>query len=834
MVEQAGDHAEDDGARCRGESHPVQAARSVSNVLERFETTAEKLVFRGLVAGMALGIGVAVASVASQVGAPSPGFVVWPNLVVPAIGEIASAPEVGLVPERTVVASADGASVRDAAALRTRVREAPVGTRIAYEFRRGTRETRLSVPTTWLRWRDVAPVMLPYLVEGVVLLLTALVIFLFRPGDPAARAGVALAIVSGFMQLLAVDLFSAGWLQRTYFVVESLVPAALLHFALSFPEPVRLLRRHPGVVWGLYAACLPLAVLQNVFLTSDPQRHLAVNDWVYTSAAAAGLFSMVALARRLVTTRTALARQQVKVVLAGIAAAVVVPALGLVAIIILGVHMHMNSLTPFFVLYPMSIAYAVARHDLFHVDRYLRLGVGWAAVSVIVFGSYAAIALAGQAWLGPQTRAPHLLVPFYVLVMLLVMNPLRARIQRVVDSLFHRQGYDHRETVDAMSRALASVLDADRIAATVLGMLTRVMAAEWAGLVVWADGHEPLRVYAEPPGRRDDVERALGPGAALRALDGRWSRYRARAGDPVAALLVPLGAALAFPVRVEARGIGVLLAGDKLSAAFYGDEDVELLDTLANQTALALVNAHASDVIRRTQAELAEADRLAAVGELAAAVAHGIRNPLAGIRTSAEVARSELDADLDGVRESLDDIVSEADRLETRVRTILDFTRPMALALRPGNLAAFARDFAARLGARVPAGVAVELEVASDPPPVAFDAAALGEVVETIAVNALEAGAATLRVQVGREQNGAKRAAYVSISDDGPGMDGARARRVFDLFYTTQHSGTGVGLAMAKRLVERQGGTISVESAPGRGATFRVSLPATDLSADTS
>jgi signal transduction histidine kinase len=65
-------------------------------------------------------------------------------------------------------------------------------------------------------------------------------------------------------------------------------------------------------------------------------------------------------------------------------------------------------------------------------------------------------------------------------------------------------------------------------------------------------------------------------------------------------------------------------------------------------------------------------------------------------------------------------------------------------------------------------------------------------------------------------------------------MDGARARRVFDLFYTTKHSGTGVGLAMAKRLVERQGGTIVVESAPGRGATFRVSLPATDLSAGTS
>ena len=262
------------------------------------------------------------------------------------------------------------------------------------------------------------------------------------------------------------------------------------------------------------------------------------------------------------------------------------------------------------------------------------------------------------------------------------------------------------------------------------------------------------------------------------------------------------------------------------------------MQTLASQSALALVNARAAEVIRRTQAELAEAERLAAVGELASAVAHGIRNPLAGIRASAEVARDDLGEHDGELRESLDDIIGEADRLETRVRTILDFTRPLTLDLTPGDLGGFLRRFADGFRTRVAPGVRVEVEVDAQLPAVAFDPKALGEVVETIAVNAVEAmhGAGAIHLGATLEpHDGAGPQAVVSISDTGPGMEAETRRRVFDLFYTTKQSGTGVGLAMAKRLVERQGGTITVESAPGAGATFRVRLPAaTRLSARTS
>jgi two-component system sensor histidine kinase HydH len=807
-------------------------------VLERFETSTERAFFVGLCATFVLAVVAAIASVRTQIGLASPGFVVWQNLIVPAIGAIGPSPETAAVPQRTVVTAVDGLPVRDAMQLRERVRARPPGSSVAYTFRRDGHDAAARVSTSVLRWRDVAPVYLPYLLEGMALLVTAAVIFLFRPRDPGARAGVALGTVAGLLQVLALDLFSAAWLQRLYFVVESLVPAVLLHFALCFPEEKPVVRRHPWLTWAVYAGCAPFAILQNWFLTRDPERHLLVNDWVYVAAALAGVVTMVALVHGLVTARSALARQQLKIVLAGMAAAVFVPALGLFAIILLGIAVPMNVLTPFFLLFPLSIAYAVGRHDLFRVDRYLRLGVAWAVLTVVVFASYAAVALAGQAWLGAGTRAPAVLAPLYVLAMLLVANPVRARVQAIVDRLFHRQGYSYRAAVEATSRALASVLDTDRIAAAVLGTLTDEMAAEWAVLAVLDDASGPPRIFGRPPARAEDVARVL-PADAMTALRTRWARWTAGERPPAPYdRFARLGAALAFPLRFEDQAVGLLLVGDKLSAAVYTEEDLDLVQTLASQGALALVNARAAEVIRRTQAELAEAERLAAVGELASAVAHGIRNPLAGIRASAEVARDELGEHDGELRESLDEIIGEADRLETRVRTILDFTRPLSLAPTPGDLGAFLQRFADGLGPRLPPGVRVDVEVDPRLPAVAFDPKALGEVVETIAVNAVEAmrgaGAILLRAVLDPPDGGVP-GAVVSVSDTGPGLEAEARRRVFDLFYTTKQSGTGVGLAMAKRLVERQGGTIAVESAPGAGATFRVRLPvASRLSARTS
>lgn len=814
-------------------------------MLDHFDTWWRKALFLVSLLAFAASAATAVLSVSRQIGLPYPGFLLWNNLVVPALAARVGPEGGSAIPYRAVLVAIDGAPVTRAAEVRAAVRAAPLGTPIEYTFLHDGRTQTAGLPTALLRWRDVAPIYLPYLLIGLSFYATGLAVFYFRPTLPAAHAALALGAALGGTLVLALDTLSSFWLERLYFLVEALVPGALLHFAVAFPERKAIAARHRWLTPALYLPSLGLGGLQNLYLRSAPGLHLQVNDWVYAGIAAAGLVSIASLLHTVTTSANPVARQQAKVVAAGVTLAAFVPSLGLLSVVIADLEIPINALSPFFLIFPLSIVYAIARHNLFDVDRFLRLGVVYAALTLVFFAGYAALLVGMEKWSGAERRLPRGAVPLYLLAVLLLLDPLRARVQRLVDRLFYRQAYNYRATVEATSRALAAILDTDRIAGVVLETLTDVMAIEWGAILVLRrrgpsleprmDGGvaaDEIRAYARPEGVAPDlaeiVRRSPEAWQAAVALGGLWTRYdRPWRGAEEQGLLSSFGAALLVPARFEGHAIALVALGERRSGAFYSRDDLDLIQTLVNQAALALENAHAYEVIQRTQQELLRAERLAAVGELSAAVAHGIRNPLAGIRAAAQVAREEPD-DAATVRENLEDIIAEADRLEHRVRTLLDFARPFQPTLVSADLNEFVRRFGEQFsGHRLPPGVTFSVETAATLPPVAFDAVQMTEVLEALVVNALEAmaGRGTLAIRT-RYEPGGERPVVLAVSDSGPGIDPAHQRRIFDLFYTTKGSGSGIGLAAVKRLVDRHGGEITVRSAKGEGTTFEIRFAA--------
>lgn len=224
--------------------------------------------------------------------------------------------------------------------------------------------------------------------------------------------------------------------------------------------------------------------------------------------------------------------------------------------------------------------------------------------------------------------------------------------------------------------------------------------------------------------------------------------------------------------------------------------------------------------LRDQQRRLIDAETLAAMGELSAAVAHSIRNPLGSIRSTAELQRELPGSDA----ESAGEIVRNVDRIEHLVRTLLSYANDPIDRLQQANLDAVLRDVAGRFEQELRARGRI---FAMDLPPrlgtVAADPVLLAQVFNSLLANAAEATPDGGSVALSARAMGSR--VEVLVVDSGHGMDASQLTSIFKPFYTTKPRGLGLGLPLARRIVERLGGQIVVNSAPGAGTQVRVSLP---------
>jgi len=232
----------------------------------------------------------------------------------------------------------------------------------------------------------------------------------------------------------------------------------------------------------------------------------------------------------------------------------------------------------------------------------------------------------------------------------------------------------------------------------------------------------------------------------------------------------------------------------------------------------------------RMKAELARSDRLAAIGELSARIAHEIRNPLAAISGSVQLIANDGSIDA-GDRRLMDIIVRETERLNKLIRDFLDYARPTQPSKATVNLDALVAEIRELMEAdRRFEGVEIRNEVPRDLE-VNVDSDKFRQVLWNLLVNAVEAMPDDGMISITAEEidhcyefQGAS-AVSITISDTGSGMDEEELKRVFEPFHTTKAGGTGLGLATVYRVIEAHGGKIRVSSVKGKGTEFTIVLP---------
>ncbi|MFH0900669.1 MAG: ATP-binding protein [Pseudomonadota bacterium] len=480
-------------------------------------------------------------------------------------------------------------------------------------------------------------------------------------------------------------------------------------------------------------------------------------------------------------------------------------------------------------------------------------------------------------------------------VILILFEPVRSLLDTAINRWLVRERGELRQRADSLRRELMNVIDGREMVRVVIAYLEAsrrvthaavyLVDADGAGydLAGWF-GTKPVE-RLELAARRPFFDRLRAGPVMLETLERELAELEAQRGsalekgveilDAIALTLGESNASLAVPILGGGGGttaagsgsggggggggnnnassgssqsasgsgsgsgsgdagdvvLGVLCLRDERFRNPFGVDDLDVLRMVAAQAAIAMEN---SDLYERMK----ERDRLAALGEMAAGLAHEIRNPLGAIKGAAQLLvdpdGKPLAAGTQDVSEFLAIIVDEVNRLNRVVSQFLDYARPYKGDSTDLSINEVIRRTVQLLeGEANSTGVSIDLDLDERLPRIRGDAQHLHQVFLNLGLNAIQAtprggrlSIATSFREKSRRRGQTAPFAEIHFKDTGTGIPREHLKNLFIPFFTTKEQGTGLGLPISQRIVNHHGGTIEVRSQPGRGSTFTVLLPA--------
>jgi signal transduction histidine kinase len=441
-------------------------------------------------------------------------------------------------------------------------------------------------------------------------------------------------------------------------------------------------------------------------------------------------------------------------------------------------------------------------------------------------------------------------------VILILFDTLRAWMEESVNRRLFRQKYELRRGLEVLRRRLANVIDVRELPRATMEALDASRRVTHASIYLLDQegssfdlaGHLGPRPTdrMDLAARRPLVDKLKASGVLTLEGLAREQQARQAAGDDkevetldaVGQALGEMSASVCIPISGDEELLGLLCLRDERLREAYSSDELDLFRQLAAQMGICIENSHVYERMK-------ERDRLAALGEMAAGLAHEIRNPLGAIKGAAqfllpsEGRPPEPTPGTEG--EFLGIIVEEVNRLNRVVSQFLDYARPYRGEPAPLDLNDVVRktnqllereikEAADRPGARSGARVDVQVVLADALPRVRADSEQLRQVFLNLGLNAIQAMPDGGRLTISTSQRKGRRGTpagmlEVRFRDTGTGIAPEKLKKLFIPFFTTKERGTGLGLPISQRIVQNHGGSIEVRSQVGKGTTFTVLLP---------
>ncbi len=483
--------------------------------------------------------------------------------------------------------------------------------------------------------------------------------------------------------------------------------------------------------------------------------------------------------------------------------------------------------------------YSIVRHRLMDINIVLQKGTTYVLLMLLLYAPLFTLIIIGQKiYFGKISYLFSTALFFLFFLVTIFFNRIKPRTEKIVEQFLFKNRYDYRETLGNFSKAMVSILDLQSLSRRIFETITETMGVEKASLFLWNEekaGYslfeskniemtastsqipkdDPLPHYLQKMGEII-IREELAKGANIPQL------------KDVANKMSLLEAEVTIPFISKGQLVGMINLGYKFRKDIYSHEDIELLGTLANQTAIAIENARLYEDLKRSKSYIRRADRLASLGTLTAGLAHEIRNPLVAIKTLTQLLPERLD-DEEFRTQFLKIASGEVDRISSLVNELLDFARPSdpkwALedinTILDGMMLLISTETKKKL-------ITIIKNYAPNLPPAQIDREQIKQVVLNILLNAIDAtsenGKITVKTRSFIKPDGEP---YVQIefTDTGCGIPGEHLEDIFNPFFTTKATGSGLGLSISNQIVQDHKGYIDVESQLEKGSSFFINLP---------
>jgi signal transduction histidine kinase len=431
------------------------------------------------------------------------------------------------------------------------------------------------------------------------------------------------------------------------------------------------------------------------------------------------------------------------------------------------------------------------------------------------------------------------LVAFSILLLTAIFfDRIRPGTEKVVEQILFKNRYDYRETLGTFSKAMVTILNLQSLSKRIIETITQTMGVEKASLFLLNEEkgayslfesinikkttaihllskNDPLPHYLQKIGEII-IKEELAKGANLQELNDVINKMSL------------IEAEVSIPLISKGQLIGMINLSHKFNKDIYFHEDIELLSTLANQTAIAIENAKLYEDLKRSKSYMRRADRLASLGTLTAGLAHEIRNPLVAIKTLTQLLPERLD-DVEFRDQFLKIASGEVDRISSLVTELLEFARPSDPKLESEDINAVLDGMILLVSTETKKKqINITKEYSSELPPIQIDREQIKQVFLNILLNAIEATSENGKIIVKTRsftKPGGEPYIQIEFTDTGYGIPEEYLEEIFNPFFTTKSTGSGLGLSISNQIIQDHRGYINVESQQHKGTSFFINLP---------